>query len=371
MAHREKRPAAGGEQAVVGQRVAGRFGALGWLRSLLSGDRWLGLVALLSLLGPLPRLLAAVGVTGEQSWPPVHWLQRGTDIFIWAIFALSYDLLLGFTGIVSFGHSLYLAIGAYAVAIGVMKLGAPLWLTILVAVVVGAIVSALVGSLSLRLKGHGFAMITLAFAEVGHVLALKASTWTGGEDGLSVMVPRWMASRVNGYYVALLGLILIFLVMRRITRSPFGRVLAAIRENEDRALALGFNVTAYKVGALTLAGVIAALAGVAQATVGSRFAIASMSTAGPTIDVLLMTILGGVGTLTGPVIGAAIVRLLAYVLPSFATLSPLFQRWPLFLGLIYILTVLFLPAGVVGASGARLKATLGRLLPASLKREAA
>lgn len=351
------------------QPMAG--GALARLRKLFGGDRWLGILGFICLVGPLPRLLVALGLLSETEWPPVHWLQRGTDIFIWAIFALSYDLLLGFTGIVSFGHSLFMAVGAYAVAIGVMKLGAPLWVTILAAIVVGAALSAIVGALSLRLKGHGFAMITLAFAEVGHVLALKGSKWTGGEDGLSVMVPKWMASRATGYYLALVALIAIFFLMRRLTRSQFGRVLASIRENEDRALALGFNVTAYKVGALTIAGVIAALAGVAQATVGSRFAIASMSTSGPTIDVLLMTILGGTGTLTGPVLGAAIVRLLAYVLPGLADLSPIFQRWPLFLGLIYVATVLFLPAGVVGASGARLKQVLGRLLPGGERKEAA
>jgi branched-chain amino acid transport system permease protein len=341
------------------------------VRRFLIGDGKLWLLALLLLIGPLPRLLAANGLLGEQTWPPAHWLQRGTDIFIWAIFALSYDLLLGFTGIVSFGHSLFMAVGAYGVAIGVMKWGLPLPLTILIAIVAGAVISAVVGSLSLRLKGHGFAMITLAFAEVGHVVILKGSKLTGGEDGLTVRVPLWMASRINGYYVALLGLILTFMLMRLITRSQFGRVLASIRENEGRAIALGFNVTAYKVGALTLAGVIAALAGVAQVTVGSRFAAASMASSGPTIDVLLMTILGGVGTLTGPVLGAAIVRLLSYVLPSFASASPLFQRWPLLLGVIYIATVLFLPAGVVGASGGRLKQVLGRLIPGAERKEAA
>jgi branched-chain amino acid transport system permease protein len=343
----------------------------GLWRRFLSGDRWLGILAIFCLVGPLPRLLAGMGLFGEQSWPPTHWLQRGTDIFIWAIFALSYDLLLGFTGIVSFGHSLFMGVGAYSVAIGVMKLDAPLPVTILVAIVAGAVISAVVGALSLRVKGHAFAMITLAFAEVGHVIALKATKWTNGEDGLSVRVPLWMATRINGYYLALGGLILAYFLMRRITRSQFGRVLAGVRENEDRAVALGFNVNAYKVGALTLAGVIAALAGVAQVTVGSRFAATSMLTSGPTIDVLLMTILGGVGTLAGPVLGAAIVRLLSYVLPSFASSSPLFARWPLLLGVIYIGTVLFLPSGVVGASGARLKAALRRLLPGASKRDAA
>lgn len=341
------------------------------LKRIFRGDGKLWLLAALFLIGPLPRLLAGMGLMGPQDWLPTHWLQRSTDIFIWAIFALSYDLLLGFTGIVSFGHSLFLSIGAYAVAIGVMKLGFPLWVTILAALAAGALISAVVGTLSLRLKGHGFAMITLAFAEVGHLLILKGSKITGGEDGLSVTVPLWMASRINGYYLALLGLILAFVLMRRITRSQFGRVLASIRENEDRAIALGFNVTAYKVGALTLAGMIAAMAGVAQVVVGSRFAAASMAGTGPTIDVLLMTILGGVGTLTGPVLGAAIVRLLSYVLPSLASASPLFARWPLLLGVIYIATVMFLPAGVVGASAGRLKQVFGKLMPGSERKEAA
>lgn len=338
----------------------------------LKADRWLILVAVLLTLLPLPRLLAANGLWpgGSVAWPPTHYLQRGTDMFVWAIFALSYDLLIGFTGIVSFGHSLFLAIGAYAVAIVVTKLGLSPVVAIGVAVLASALVSVVVGALSLRLKGHYFAMITLAFAEVGHVLALKLSNWTGGEDGLSVSVPLWLASRVNDYYLGLIFLGLIFLVMRRITRSPMGRVLEAIRENENRALALGYNVTAYKVGAMTISGVVAGLAGVAMATIDTRFAIASLSTASPTIDVLLMTVVGGVGTLTGPVLGAAAVRLLSYWLPSLTDVSPIFQRWQFFLGLIYIATVMFLPYGIVGTYRQRMQQALARIFPSITKKVA-
>lgn len=330
----------------------------------LKADRWLLLVFLLLLLVPLPKLLAINGLLPEAAgeWLPTHYLQRGTDIFIWAIFALSYDLLIGYTGIVSFGHSLFLALGAYSIATGVMKLGLAFPVAILLGLVLAAVVSAIVGLLSLRLKGHGFAMITLAFAEVLHVLALKMSHFTGGEDGLSVKVPLWLANRTNDYFIGLILLVSVFLVVRRITRSPVGRVLEAIRENENRAMSLGYNVTAYKVGAMTIAGVIGGIAGVAMAIIDTRFAISSLSTAMPTIEVMLMTILGGAGTLIGPMLGAAVVRLLAYLLPGLTDISPLFQRWQLILGLIYIGTVMFLPYGIVGTYRSRMKQTLERIL---------
>lgn len=341
--------------------------------SRLKADRWLLLVLAVLLLLPLPKFLAVHGVLPESyaSWPPTHYMQRGTDVFIWAVFALSYDLLIGFTGIVSFGHSLFLAVGAYSVAIVVMKLGLSPAVAVVVAIGASALISVVVGSLSLRLKGHYFAMITLAFAEVGHVLAIKMSHWTGGEDGLSVRVPLWLANRVNGYFLGLLFLAAIFLIVRRITESPTGRVLAAIRENENRASALGYNVTAYKVGAMTISGVIAGLAGVAMATIDTRMAYAGLSTAGPTIQVLLMTVLGGVGTLIGPMLGAASVRLLDYFLPSLSSISPIFQRWPLFVGLIYIAVVMFMPYGIVGTYRHRMKQGLERVFAGMSKKKAA
>lgn len=335
----------------------------------IKDDRWLLLAVVVLFLLPLPKFLAVNGLLPESAgaWPPTHYLQRGTDIFIWMVFALSYDLLIGYTGIVSFGHSLFLALGAYSIATGVMKLGLAFPAAILIGLLLSALVAAVVGLLSLRLKGHGFAMITLAFAEVAHVTALKLSQWTGGEDGLSVRVPLWLANRTNDYFVGLALVVVAFLLVRRITRSPFGRVLEAIRENEHRAMALGYNVTAYKVGAMTIAGVAGGLAGVSMAIVDTRFAISSLSTAGPTIEVMLMTILGGAGTLIGPMLGAAVVRLLAYLLPGLADMSPIFQRWQLLLGIIYIGTVMFLPYGIVGTYRSRVKRSLERLLPSSRK----
>lgn len=329
----------------------------------IKADRWLLAALVLLLLLPLPKLLVANNLlAGPVNWPPTHYLQRGTDIFVWAVFAISYDLLMGFTGIVSFGHSMFMALGAYSVAITVMKLHLSPAIAIVIAIVSSGLISLLVGSLSLRLKGHYFAMITLAFAELGHVLALKMSKWTGGEDGLSVKVPIWLASRLNDYYIALAFLVVMFVIVRRITQSPTGRVLAAIRENENRAQALGYNVTAYKIAAMTIAGVVAGLAGVAMATVNTRFAISSLSSSGPTIEVMLMTIIGGVGTLVGPLIGATVVRLLSYVLPSLSDWSPLFQRWQLLLGLIYVATVMFLPFGIVGTYRARVATALERIM---------
>jgi branched-chain amino acid transport system permease protein len=336
----------------------------------LKSDRWILSVFLLLILLPLPKLLAANGFlpSDSVSWPSVPHLQRGAEVFVWAVFAISYDLLIGFTGIVSFGHSLFLALGAYSVAIIVSKMGGSPLLAIPVAILVTAIISMVVGALSLRVKGHYFAMITLAFAEVGHVVALKMSNWTGGEDGLSVKVPIWLANRTNDYFIGLIFLVLVFFVVRRITQSPTGRVLEAIRENEFRAAALGYNVTAYKVGVMTIAGVLAGLAGVAMATINTRFAISTLSTSGPTIDVLLMTVMGGIGTLTGPILGAAVLRLLPYYLPTLTDISPIFKRWQLLLGLIYIATVMFLPYGIVGTYRTKVEQGLERIRAALTKK---
>lgn len=302
------------------------------------------------LLGALAALTA---------WPlagaPPYLLGRAIEVFMFAILALSYDLLIGFTGIVSFGHALFFGAGAYALALLLTKLKLSLLVTVPLVMGLSALLAVVVGALSLRVKGHFFAMITLAFAELGHVVVQKWYRVTGGADGLSIAVPKFFYNKVNGYFVALGLLVLAYAFVRRVTNSPAGKVFAAIRENEFRAAALGFNTTGYKVLSMALAGVLAGLSGAGYALMVQQGA--SPDWLGPelTIQALLMTIIGGVGTLEGPMIGAAVIRLLSTWLASLRDLHPVFARWPLVFGLVYIAIVMFLPAGIVGTGRMRLQ----------------
>jgi branched-chain amino acid transport system permease protein len=218
------------------------------------------------------------------------------------------------------------------------------------AVVAVAIVQGLlIGVLSLRVKGVYFAMVTLAFAQMFFILAEATDfrDWTGAEDGLhGIPVPDWLNptdERLRFYYVALAFCVLMYLVARRVVNSPAGKVMVAIRENEARAQMLGYNTFIYKLIAMTLSGVLAALAGLMNVLWNGN-ANPSMLSVGTTINALLMTIIGGVGTLLGPVIGAGVLQLLGYWLNL--TFGP---RWPLIFGVVYILIVLFFPYGLVGS----------------------
>lgn len=292
--------------------------------------------------------------------PANHVLLKAIEVFVFAVYALSYDLLMGITGIVSFGHALFFGAGIYALGLTVSRAHWPLWTALPVIVVCSALLAAIIGSLSLRVRGHFFAMITLAFAELGHIVAQKWYRLTGGDDGMTIALPRIFQNRLLGYYVALAFMVAAYLFVRRLVESPTGRVLVAIRENEFRAGALGYHVTMYKVAAFSISGVLAGLAGATYGLVGPKFASPELLTADLTIQALLMTIIGGVGTLTGPMLGAGVVRLLSTYLSGLRSVHPIFARWPLLFGLVYIAIVMLLPRGIVGTYFARLQSIAAR-----------
>lgn len=273
-----------------------------------------------------------------------------TQVFIFAIFAMSYDLLLGYTGIVSFGHAMFFGIGAYTIGI-FMKRFEPtmpyLLLAVLVTIVLTAILSYIVGLLTLRLKSHFYAMLTLAFAGLFLVLAEKWRTMTYGNDGFTFKVPEIFKDRFDFYMICLISMILVFLILDRFTNSPLGKVLQAIRENEQRSESLGYSVLQYKIIASIVSGVIAGLAGILYA-ISLRFVNTSVFTMDITLDALLMTIIGGVGTLIGAIIGAGIIEFAHHWLTSLAKVHWIFERWIIFFGIIYILAVMFFPMGIVG-----------------------
>jgi branched-chain amino acid transport system permease protein len=218
----------------------------------------------------------------------------------------------------------------------------------LAVIVIAVLQSVLIGVVSLRVRGVYLTMATLAFSQMFFILvqATDLREWTGAEDGVhGVPVPAWLNPtdhRLTFYFIALAFCVVMYLIARRIVDSPPGRVMVAIRENEPRAQMIGFNTFLYKLLAVTVSGVMAGLAGLMH-VLWNMNATPEVLSVETTIAALLMTIIGGVGTLIGPMIGAGVLQLLGYWLNQIFGPS-----WQLIIGVVYILLVLFLPYGIVG-----------------------
>jgi branched-chain amino acid transport system permease protein len=300
-------------------------------------------------------------------------------IAIYAALVASFDILLGFTGILSFGHGMFFGIGAYSVAFLISKYGDPTYLNLMLgmamAVLVAGALAVMISFLSLRVKAIFFAMITLAIAELAIVLATKLSGFTGGEDGISLSMPGIFAvsfsageflglditGRVFTYYFILLSCLGLFILMLRFTHSPLGRVLQAIRDNEQRAEALGYKTFIFQGISITFGCVMAALAGGLYAMwVGYVNPESCLGVFAIMLAVLLMCIIGGMGTLYGGIVGAAFYLITETFLPDLQHLAKEFfpgalflhnvlERWYLVLGIFFILIVIFFPKGVIGS----------------------
>ena len=350
------------------------------IRTLLSGDyprsRALSVVLLVILAG---LALAPFVFPGTRS------LDVAAKVCVFILLVASYDLLLGYTGIVSFAHTMFFGIGAYGVAIAASRLG-PTWgslaLGSLAALACAALLSLLIGILSLRVKTIFFAMITLAVASFFAILASQLSSFTGGEDGLTYRLPQLLLpgtkllaaplfgivvdGKIVSYYLVFFAAAALFLALLRVVNSPFGRVLQAIRENDFRAEAIGYRSVAYR----SLANCVAALAACAA---GILYAI-WLRYAGPAttlsfdimVDILLMVVIGGMGTMYGAVVGATLFVIAQTYLQDVMKLAsdaaaglPLLpalvhpDRWLLWLGILFILSVYRFPAGIVGSLRSR------------------
>jgi branched-chain amino acid transport system permease protein len=360
--------------APAGIRSAGQRVQSG-LSSLVSHDPpgrwWLNAIFVLILLA---LLLAPFLFPGTKA------LGVASRICIFVILVASYDLMLGYTGIVSFAHIMFFGIGAYGVAILLGK-GWVGWGAVLLGAGAGVLVSvavaAMIGMLSLRVRAIFFSMITLAVASLAQIVAAQWRDLTGGSDGLTFSLPRLLMPSfrafaepllgvtVNGavvtYYLTLAVSLLLLLAMLRIVNSPFGRVLQAIRENEFRAEAMGYRVVAYRSGACILSAGFAALAGALMALELRYVGPDASLSFSLMVDILLMIVIGGMGTLYGAVIGSILVVLAQYYLQNllgmvsggFAgmpVVSALFHpdRWLLWLGLLFVIIVTFFPQGIVG-----------------------
>lgn len=270
------------------------------------------------------------------------------EIFILALYALSYDLIFGFTGLLSFGHSMFFAVGAYLTGIAIKSFGLNLWQTFGLLMLAAVAQALLFGIVLPRVKGITFALVTLGMSSVFHIVIMsrELGDYTGADVGLQgVIVPDFISpatERLRLYFVALTILVLFYLLYRRFVDSPTGRVCKAIRENEGRAQMLGYNTFLFKLTALTLSSITAAIAG-ALHTIYQPIVSPDTAGLGFTVTALLIILIGGVGTLNGALVGAAIFRLLDFGLRRYLGESASFIN-----GAIYVLIVLFLPYGIVG-----------------------
>ncbi len=276
-------------------------------------------------------------------------------IFILAIFGMSYDILRGYTGIINLGHALFFGGGTYIAGILFNRIGPTLdvlLLAIVIALAFSAVIAYVMGQFAFR--GTGFsgviacAMITLAFGEIVRHTAETFREFTQGADGLTFRIPEIFQDRLMMYYYALLFMIIMTIILRQFVNSPTGRVLQAVRDNEQRARFLGYDTKKYKLIALVVAGMASALAGIMFALL-TRFANTELLTVQSTLNALLYTIVGGTGTLYGAIIGTGFVQLAQNYLLELRGVHEIFSRWLIFFGAIYVLVVLYMPRGVIGA----------------------
>jgi len=347
----------------------------GWLSRLLSHDlprsRVLALV--------LAVIVIALALT-PFIFPSTKALNVAAKIIVFIVLVASFDLLLGYTGIVSFAQTMFFGIGAYGVAIASTRFG-PTWTSVAggigAALVVSLVLSLVIGLFSLRVRAIFFAMITLAVASAFATLASQISDITGGEDGLTFKVPPalqpgteytaepFLGADIDGrfvtYYLIFVVAALLVLALLRIVNSPFGRVLQAIRENDFRAEAIGYRTVVYRTIASVASALFATLAGVLLALWLRYNGPDTTLSFEIMLDVLLIVVIGGMGTIYGAVIGSVLLVLAqnylqelmkfaaaaAEGIPVLAQLvAP--ERWLLWLGILFVLSVYYFPSGVVG-----------------------
>ena len=305
--------------------------------------------------GAAGLLAGAVVLALLGSVLPSYYVGLLTEALILGIFAMSLDLLLGYTGLPSLGHAAYFGAGAYGVAILSVKLGLAWWWAAIGGAAFGVFAAAVFGVLALRTSGVFFLMITLALAQVLWAIAFGWRAVTGGDDGLpGVARPDLGFAGVSlgtaaNYYYAVLAIFLVSsLAMLVLTMSPIGYALRGIRDNERRMQALGYNVWLTKYIVFVISGGFAALAGILMAY-HKKFVSPEVLSVALSAEALLMVILGGAGTLFGSVVGAMAIVFLSNVISAYS------DRWVLILGVIYVLVVIFAPAGIIGELRAKLR----------------
>jgi branched-chain amino acid transport system permease protein len=300
---------------------------------------WTGFSVILALLAVAPFVL------------PEFWRRFLTEILIWGLLAMSSDLLIGYTGMVSFGHSAFFGLGMYGAAAALISVRPPsLWLAIPYGLAAAAAAAAFVAYFSTRLRDIYFAITTLIFSQIFYVVIFTWTEVTGGENGLTFSRPPlaipglfsvpFTSETLHWFVLAVVALS--YLLLRRITQSPFGMVLQSIRENEARTRAIGYSIERYKIVAVMLSGLFAGLAGVLYA-IQNRFAAPDFVFFVVSGEVVIFNVIGGIGTLVGPILGAAFFLLLREGLSRFLT-----EYYLIPVGLIFVAMVIFVPQGLLG-----------------------
>ncbi|MGB7257119.1 MAG: branched-chain amino acid ABC transporter permease [Pseudolabrys sp.] len=302
---------------------------------------WIGFCVVMALLIVAPLVL------------PEFWRRFLTEVLIWGLLAMSSDLLIGYTGMVSFGHSVFFGLGMYGAAAALLMFSPPnLWLAIGFGLVGAAGAALFVAYFSTRLRDIYFAITTLIFSQIFYVIIFTWTSVTGGENGLLFSRPhfsvpliydvRFNSSTMHWFVLAVVTASYLFL--RRVTQSPFGMVLQSIRENEGRTRAIGYPVERYKIVSVMLSGIFAGLAGVLYA-IQNEFAAPDFVYFVTSGDTVIFNVLGGIGTLVGPIVGAGFFQLLRELMSrifgdQFPYLIPL--------GVIFITMIIVLPQGLLG-----------------------
>jgi branched-chain amino acid transport system permease protein len=300
---------------------------------------WIGFAVVLALLAIAPLVL------------PEFWRRFVTEILIWGLVAMSSDILIGYTGMVSFGHSAFFGLGMYGAAAALLSVKpANLWLAILYGLAAAAIVATFVAYFATRLRDIYFAISTLVFSQIFYVVIFTWTEVTGGENGLTFSQPplgipgvwtlRFTSETLHWFVLAVVTVS--YLTLRRITQSPFGMVLQAVRENEPRTRAIGYHVERYKIIAVMLSGLFAGLAGVLYA-LQNKFAAPDFVFFVISGEVVIFNVMGGMGTLVGPIAGAAFFLLLREGLSRYFT-----EYYLIPVGIIFTVMVIFMPQGLLG-----------------------
>ncbi len=306
---------------------------------------WTGFIVIVALLAVAPLVL------------PEFWRRFVTEILIWGLLAMSSDILIGYTGMVSFGHSAFFGLGMYGAAAALLWMKpANLWLALLSGLAAAAVVAAFVAFFSTRLRDIYFAITTLVFSQIFYVVIFTWTEVTGGENGLNFARPALSIPGLFSipfttetlHWFVLAVVTISYLVLRRITQSPFGMVLQAIRENEPRTRAIGYSVERYKIVAVMLSGLFAGLAGILYA-IQNKFAAPDFVFFLISGEVVIFNVMGGMGTLVGPVAGAAFFLLLREGLSRYFT-----EYYLIPVGIIFTAMVIFMPQGLLGFAKRRL-----------------
>ena len=282
---------------------------------------------------------------------PPFWQRFTTEILVWGLLAMSSDILIGYTGMVSFGHSAFFGLGMYGAAAALLSVRPPsLWLALLYGLVGAAVVAVFVAYFATRLRDIYFSITTLVFSQIFYVIIFTWTELTGGENGLTfsqpaLSIPGVVSARFTPVTLHwfILGVVTCsYLILRRITQSPFGKVLQAIRENEARTRAIGYHVERYKMMAVMLSGLFAGVAGVLYA-IQNKFAAPDFVFFVVSGEVIIFNVMGGMGTLVGPVAGAAFFFFLREGFSRFFT-----EYYLIPVGLIFTAMVIFVPQGLLG-----------------------